>query len=145
MTITGETKARGTMRTTGTAMRDQDTITSIVTIFKSKPIFLHQNSISQGIGGTRGSSGLKGKRIIIITETIEIIIKIIIMKDISHLRLIIVIMKMMTGIINDPRIITTEAISLGMKGEEMIVIDLQTNTTKIIEFQITACLQELSK
>ena len=82
---------------------------------------------------------------IIITETIEIIIKIIIKKDISHLSLIIVIMKMMTGIFNVPRIITTEVISLGMKGEEMIVINLETNTTKIIEFQITACLQELSK
>jgi len=144
MIITGETKARGTMRTTDTEMRDQDIITSIVTISKSKPIFLQQHSISKGIGGTRGSSGLKDKRIIIITETIEIIIKIIIMKDITHLRPIIVILKMMTAI-NDPRIITTEVISLRMKGEEMIVINLEINTTKIIEFQITACLQELSK
>ena len=105
------------MNSTDTAMRDQDTITSIVTISKSKPLLLFLTISFKGNEDMRDFSGMRGIRIIGITETtIEIIIK-----------------------------ITTAVISLGMRGEEMIVINLQTNTTKIREFQKTACQPELSK
>lgn len=131
------------MKSTDTAMRDQDTITSIVTISKSKPLLLFLTISFKGKGDTRDFSGMKGIRIIGITETtIEIIIKIIIMKDITHHSLITVIMRTKTATIIK---ITTAVISLGMRGEEMIVINLQTNTTKIREFQKTACQPELSK
>jgi len=87
---------------------------------------------------------MRAIRIIGITETIEIIIKIIIMKDMTRHYLITVIMRKMTATITI-RIITTAVISQGRRGEEMIVINLQTNTTKIRELQITACPLELSK
>jgi len=129
------------MKTTGTAMRDQDII-RIVTISKSKPHFF---TISlKGKGGMRDFRGMRAIRIIGITETIEIIIKIIIMKDMTRHYLITVIMRKMTATITI-RIITTAVISQGRRGEEMIVINLQTNTTKIRELQIIACPLELSK
>jgi hypothetical protein len=129
------------MTTTDTAMRDQDII-SIVTISKSKPHFF---TISlKGKGGTRDFRGMRAIRIIGITETIEIIIKIIIMKDMTRHYLITVIMRKMTATITI-RKITTVVISQGRRGEEMIVINLQTNTTKIRELQIIACPLELSK
>ena len=72
----------------------------------------------------RDFSGMKGTRIIGITETtIEIIIKIIIKKDITRLSLISVIMRKRTATIII-RKITTAVINLGMRGEEMIVINL---------------------
>ena len=78
-----------------------------------------------------------------ITETtIEIIIKIIIMRDISHLSLTI-IMNMVNGIIN-ARKITTEVTNQGMI-EEMIVIARQLITSKITEVKISECLPEVSK
>jgi non-homologous end joining protein Ku len=91
----------------------------------------------------RGFSALRGIRMIGITETtIEIIIKIIIMRDISHLSLTI-IMNMVNGIIN-ARKITTEVTNQGMK-EEMIVIARQLITSKITEVKISECLPEVSK
>ena len=91
----------------------------------------------------RGFSALRGIRMIGITETtIEIIIKIIIMRDISHLRLTI-IMNMVNGIIN-ARKITTEVTNQGMI-EEMIVIARQLITSKITEVKISECLPEVSK
>ena len=91
----------------------------------------------------RGFSALRGIRMIGITETtIEIIIKIIIMRDISHLSLTI-IMNMVNGIIN-ARKITTEATNQGMI-EEMIVIARQLITSKITEVKISECLPEVSK
>ena len=91
----------------------------------------------------RGFSALRGIRMIGITETtIEIIIKIIIMRDISHLSLTI-IMNMVNGIIN-VRKITTEVTNQGMK-EEMIVIARQLITSKITEVKISECLPEVSK
>ena len=91
----------------------------------------------------RGFSALRGIRMIGITETsIEIIIKIIIMRDISHLSLTI-IMNMVNGIIN-ARKITTEVTNQGMI-EEMIVIARQLITSKITEVKISECLPEVSK
>jgi hypothetical protein len=92
----------------------------------------------------RGFSGMRVIRIIGITETTttEIIIKIIIMKNITHHSIVI----MMEGISTSRDMkITTEGINIGMRGEEMIVIDRQTNTTKIKEVKIIACLLEVSK
>ena len=91
----------------------------------------------------RGFSALRGIRMIGITETtIEFIINIIIMRDISHLSLTI-IMNMVNGIIN-ARKITTEATNQGMI-EEMIVIARQLITSKITEVKISECLPEVSK
>ena len=91
----------------------------------------------------RGFSALRGIRMIGITETtIEFIIKIIIMRDISHLSLTI-IMNMVNGIIN-ARKITTEVTNQGMI-EEMIVIARQLITSKITEVKISECLPEVSK
>ena len=91
----------------------------------------------------RGFSALRGIRMIGITETtIEIIIKIIIMRDISHLSLTI-IMNMVNGITN-ARKITTEVTNQGMI-EEMIVIARQLITSKITEVKISECLPEVSK
>lgn len=129
--IIGETTTAQSIKTiTGTAMRDRDTITTAVTI-------------SKRIGGMRGFSALRGIRMIGITETtIEFIIKIIIMRDISHLSLTI-IMNMVNGIIN-ARKITTEVTNQGMI-EEMIVIARQLITSKITEVKISECLPEVSK
>lgn len=91
----------------------------------------------------RGFSALRGIRMIGITETtIEFIINIIIMRDISHLSLTI-IMNMVNGIIN-ARKITTEVTNQGMI-EEMIVIARQLITSKITEVKISECLPEVSK
>jgi hypothetical protein len=125
-------------------MRDRDTITTAVTISKSKQhIFSKIFNSLQGIGGMRGFSALRGIRMIGITETtIEFIINIIIMRDISHLSLTI-IMNTVNGIIN-VRKITTEATNQGMI-EEMIVIARQLITSKITEVKISECLPEVSK